>query len=206
MSSDLEDRLRGYGSTLDAATANDLADRRRVGDVRSRLPGRRARWFAASAAILTLASITAVGASGRAHLPGSEEGPPITKDRAAQLAKWRSEYDQTEVAYVIEQGGGAPRPDQEVVSVMEFRTACRVTRSAVQAATNAPADERAAVVDRVMQPELARLAERNLPPPDESAQMFRTLADDLKRGDAGTVLDWLEGPRGSCKGAFAYRP
>jgi hypothetical protein len=134
-----------------------------------------------------------------------EEGPPLTPEQKAQFAQWRSEYNQVDVARVTEAQPG-PIDNVAVVETMEGDIGCAVTRAAWAAAKQATPERRAAMVDDIMQGELARLRERNWPPQSRMPNIFQRLADQLKTGD----LTSFDAPRslfeGECGHALLVQP
>ena len=128
--------------------------------------------------------------------PAPEDGFP-SSSLTAQNEQWLSEYDPAEVAALLAQAGGADHTNaQELVSVLEYRRACRETRHAADVATPLSGDARRSAVDDIMQPELQRLAERVL---GDSAAMFDELRNKLGVGNIDSVMQWL----GDCPAALS---
>lgn len=234
MNNDIEQRLREYGATIDAATATDLAERDQdIVEVSAHAASRRPRRTTAGLALLALVGVVVLGVfflgrgdskvrvAGSATDPATdstpkplcssgggdsaacpEEGPPLSAAQKAQFAKWRSEYNPADVARLAKQTATDLLDDASVVETMEGAIGCAVTRSAWAAANQAAPDQRAAAVNDIMEPELARLTERNWPPQSEMASIFQRLAEQLKTGD----LADFDAPdslfRGACGHAF----
>jgi hypothetical protein len=136
-----------------------------------------------------------------------EQGPPLTPQQRAQFAQWRSEYNPADVTRVTKaQLRIGPIDDVALVETMEGDIGCAVTRSAWAAAKQAAPERRAAVVDDIMQGELARLRERNWPPQSQMPNIFQRLAEQLKTGDLTT----FDAPRslfeGECGHALRVQP
>jgi len=181
-------------------------------------PAGRRRWLIAAAALVILGlgvvvlvkheaqvkriyhGITGTQRSRTDSVPGSEGY--TSPYRAAHLQDWLDGDDQAEIEYLRRTGEYQPTLLDMVVT-MEFRIACRETERARVAAVAADPGDRASVVDGIMAPEIARLADRT-EPPDQTVAMFTDLANKLKAGDPGYVADWLSGQHGSCVDALAY--
>jgi hypothetical protein len=121
------------------------------------------------------------------------DGQP-TPEQAQCLAQQKLDYDPAEVAYLNAEAdandpGWVP-DDQYLVSTLEYRRACRLTMRLANETASDAAPSRASTIDRVMPPELERLVSRT-PTGDESAKMFRELADQLKAGEHDRVVTWL---------------
>jgi len=120
--------------------------------------------------------------------PVPENGFPSSQ-LTAQYEQWLTEYDPAEVAALLAQAGGAEHTNaQELVSVLEYRRACRETRHAADVATPLSGEARTTAVDDIMLPELQRLAERTL---GDSAQAFDEQRQKLNAGKIDEVRQWL---------------
>ena len=121
---------------------------------------------------------------------GTEEGVR-TLGLDAQMVQWLAEYDPAEVVLLQTQAGGADHTDAyELVTVLEFRRACRETNRAADIAASIPPGDPNNPIDDVMEPELQRLAQRNNSR-SESARMFSELRDKLRARDIDSVRQWL---------------
>jgi hypothetical protein len=97
--------------------------------------------------------------------------------------------------------------DVSVVETMIYRVGCRATYSALQAAEQAPSDQRNAVVDDIMQPALAQIEERNWPPQSQTPQTFEHFSNLLKSGafDAVSAQVKVEPGGAGCQDALSSR-
>jgi len=120
-------------------------------------------------------------------LGSGTDGDP-TAAQQATLAIERAQYDPAEVQLLLNQAkaNGSVPTDQALVSTLEFRNACRELLIAVTAAETTPADQIAAVVDQIMNPEIARLTART-PAGSQSNQLFETWTNRIVVGRAAEV-------------------
>jgi hypothetical protein len=242
VSIDLEQRLREYGTTIDAATAADLVQRDapviETSVVRIHRGTRRAM---KTVAVLTIAGIALFSAIALArHSHPTVVAPPSTSPTAsstlpsrgdclsetltvaqrrtcivrrahenrphysnvgsgtdglptpaqqATLAREKAQYDPAEVQLLLNQAkanGNVPT-DQALVSVLEFRNACRQLLVAATAAESVPAERVASVVDPIVLPEVSRLTARQ-PAGSESNQLFAGYTREIDAGHAAKVL------------------
>ena len=125
------------------------------------------------------------------ELGSGTDGDP-TPAQQATLATEKAQYDPAEVQLLLKQAqanGNVPT-DQALVATLEFRNACRELLIAVTAAESAPADQIAAVVDPIMNPEIARLTART-PDGSQSNQLFETWTQRIIAGQAPEVRNAL---------------
>ena len=237
MSIDLEQRLRDYGSTIDAATAADLVQRDAPAiETSFERVDHGPRRAVKLVAVLTLAGVVAIGVLAITHRPraavtapsSTSTSVPAARDctsraltlnqrvlcrvrkhkneprysnvgsgtdglpsptQEAALAIEKTQYDPAEVQLLLNRAranGNVPT-DQALVSVLEFRNACRQLLLATTAAEAAPADRVASVVDPIMNPEIARLTARQ-PAGSESNQLFASRTRQIDTGHGADVL------------------
>jgi len=206
----LEDRII---RTLNAKAAqlDDVADRAVPSDSatmwapRSRRRPRRTVIVLVAMLVLVIVGATVAVAESRYSVGSGVDGSP-SGTQAARLAREKKDYDPAEIQFLLNEVGGTSHTnDQELVGTLEFRRACREALRALTAAGSVTPKLRTGTVDAIMTPELKRLVDRE-PSDSQASEMFRTLADEIKAGETGTVQDWLQGPRGNCTMALNWRP
>jgi len=121
-------------------------------------------------------------------LGSGADGNP-TRAQAARLATEVKEYDPAVVQAMIAQGEAhGQRPDdQAIVAALEYQNACIQTKRAATAAESAPPDQVAAVVNAIINPEIARLVQRT-PSGSTGYEMFQQIAQRIIAGHASQVL------------------
>jgi hypothetical protein len=253
VSVELEQRLRAYGTTIDAATASDLVARdapvaetslepvdyrrRRIvklvaavvlaGAVASGVLAVVHRQHAAvtapaststtrpgvkncTAPALTLNQRIACRRRNHPYVPhysnvgSGTDGLPTPAQQAA-LAREKTQYDPAEVQLLLHQAkanGNVPT-DQALVSALEFRNACRQLLVAATVAESLPRDRIAAVVDSIMEPEVARLTARTTAG-STSNQLFEQDTKEIIAGHAEAVRHELG--RHLCIAVIAPQP
>jgi hypothetical protein len=119
------------------------------------------------------------------------DGNP-TPEQTATLAKEKSEYDPTEVQFLIDQAAAnhfVPT-DQGLVGVLEFRNACREAVTAAAAAASVGPDQAGAAVHAIMDPEIVRLAQRTTSD-SQSAAWFGDITNRIAAGEGDAVVKQL---------------
>ena len=122
---------------------------------------------------------------------GEGYASPYQREHASD---WLTEYDPTEVALIETQANGGV-PDTGLVSVLEYRRACRSTAAALDLARAQPGNS--AAIDGIMNPAIALLRERSQPP-TFADEFFGGFATQLKAGHFDQVS--REVVDGSCSG------
>ena len=122
---------------------------------------------------------------------GEGYASPYQREHASD---WLTEYDPTEVALIETQANGGV-PDTGLVSVLEYRRACRSTAAALDLARAQPGNS--AAIDGIMNPAIALLRERSQPS-TFADEFFGGFATQLKAGHFDQVS--REVVDGSCSG------
>ena len=130
--------------------------------------------------------------------PGSEGY--VSPGKAAMYPVWVDEYDPAEVRW-LEGAAGAPLTDQQLVTRLEYRRACRTLDRTYAEVVAAPPDERATIVDRLLEPQIERLRERESDGSTTDA-LYERIAAGLIDGDVRLAEQQIL----SCQESIDWRP
>jgi hypothetical protein len=147
-------------------------------------------------------AISSGAAKGSATQSQEDQWPKGAQD---QFSTWIADYDPAEVSFLrdqAEKSEHASMRDDELVSVMEYRIACRTLNGALQAAQEAtsPAD-RSAAVAQASDGMIARLLQRQTIQSDSYAAFDKEIGG-LQAGDIETTQRFLNG---NCARALSYK-
>ena len=179
----------------------------------------RPMWMVAAAVLVVLAIAVGLLVESRVGVeqrPTVTSQPPVTYDptmldprsegyvspyQAEHATGWLADYDPAEIAYLQAEDGSAS--DYSLVTTLEFRRACRELARARDVAGASSAADRAAAVEAIATPEIARLHDRDDPQSAGVTDYWRTLFADVAAGGSSAVDRWL-GP--DCADALTWHP